>query len=288
MNSQYFEESLVSCAISLISESGYQVKPWCVEFGAGDGVSCSNTRKLIESDGFYSIQIEGDEHEYERLIKTYRGNDRVTVIRKWVSFEGDDRLDTVLSKTACPRDFCFLSIDIDGNDVHVFEAMCEYRPLLVMIEFNPSFPNEIEFKQPRNLGVQQGSSLRAIVNSARRKGYELIGVTNINALFVIDGLFGKFNMKTNDIADLYDNKRYLTNLAQLYDGSLVVSGNKTLIWHRISIEDDDIQVLPKSLRSYPASLLVRKIQGSRVLSEDDGVVRVDNIEWFRRMTIKVN
>ena len=39
-----------------------------------------------------------------------------------------------------PKDFDFLVIDIDSNDYYVWRAIQSFRPKVVMIECNRSFP----------------------------------------------------------------------------------------------------------------------------------------------------
>ncbi len=45
-----------------------------------------------------------------------------------------------------------------------------------------------------------------------------------------------------------------TKLFQLYDGTLKISGNNKLIWHKLPIDEDKLQVLPKRKRVYPAMI----------------------------------
>jgi len=122
----------------------------------------------------------------------------------------------------------------------------------VVVEFNPSIPNHISFIQSRDMRVQQGSSIKALVELGRKKGYELVAVTDTNAVFVLQELFGKFGISDNSLGALRTGHRYETVLFQLYDGTLVIEGNKELIWHHVPIDAEQLQVLPPSRRKYPA------------------------------------
>ena len=42
-----------------------------------------------------------------------------------------------------------------------------------------------------------------------------------------------------------------TSLYQLYDGTLKLAGCKKLLWHRIPIDEDKIQMLDKASRDFP-------------------------------------
>ena len=278
--SQFFEDLLIARAIDILKSSlDQKSEKWCVEFGAGDGIDCSNTYNLIQA-GFYSVQIEVNAKEFNLLSKNYFNNEKVALINEAVGFTSDDGLHTLLRRTQCPVQPLLLSIDIDGNDIYAWLALEHYRPNLVLIEFNPSFPNDIDFRQENNPSLFQGSSLLATTNVARDIGYELIGVTPINALFCAQEKFHLFNMRNNNINHLYDNSIYKTSLAQLYDGTLVLLGNDRLMWHRITIDPEDLQVLPKALRSYSASIDVRKVHNHRVATKGDPVVKLENITWL--------
>jgi hypothetical protein len=92
-------------------------------------------------------------------------------------------LDQLLSSITIPSNF-LLSIDIDGNDYYAWKAVKIYRPKIVIIEFNPTIPDPVEFIQPCNAKINQGSSLLALCKLAEEKSYHLISTTFTNAFFV--------------------------------------------------------------------------------------------------------
>ena len=182
----------------------------------------------------------------------------------FVSFEGPQSLDSILAKTSLPKNFDLFSLDIDGNEYHLWDSLRTYRPRVMLIEFNPTIPNDVAFIQPRDMTVFQGSSLRAFVELGERKGYELIAANETNAFFVVKELFPKFGITDNAIDVLHTDHRYETKLFQLYDGTLKLAGNTRLLWHNLPIDEDKLQVLPARKRKYPArvseSSLVRKLK----------------------------
>lgn len=275
--SQFEEYKLVARALEVI---GVTKGGWCVDFGAGDGYDSSNSYNLIVDHEFNSVQIEPDAHEFKLLQERYSDNATVYPIQDYVGLTNENGLHVLLKQTPCPHDFDFLSIDIDGNDIYAWMAIRDYSSKLVLIEFNPSFPSDVDWRQPCDPNVQQGNSLLATVNVAKKLGYELIAVTQINALFVRKELFHLFNMQDNAIGFLYDNKPYITTLAQLYDGRLVLLGNRRLMWHRIEIDEEAIQVLPKNLQSYYASTIVRKVVNKRVMERGVGGGNIAVSPWF--------
>jgi len=275
--SQFEEYKLIIRALEIIGVANHG---WCVDFGAGDGFDASNTYNLINDHGFSSVQIEPTETEYDLLKERFESNSRVYPIKGFVGLTEVDGLHVKLKKTPCPHDFDFLSIDIDGNDIYAWSAIRKYSAKLVLIEFNPSFPNAVDWRQPCDLNLQQGCSLRATVNVANDLGYELIAVTEINALFCRKEYFDLFGLIDNSIESLNNNDAYITTLAQTYDGRLVLLGNRNLMWHRVEIDEEAIQVLPKDLQSYNASTIVRKVVNKRVMSRGVGGNSPFLLPWF--------
>ncbi|CAM9162390.1 unnamed protein product [Heterosigma akashiwo] len=170
--------------MELLADGGNTMNKWCVEFGAWDGKHLSNTWSLINEHGWSSVQIEGDPEKFQELAARYCENPKVTCIQTLVDFEGASSLDAILSATAIPKDPDVVCIDIDGADYHVWESLETHNPKLIIVEFNPTIPNHVAFVQPRSMSVHQGSSLLALVDLGKRKGYELVCCTLFNAFFV--------------------------------------------------------------------------------------------------------
>ena len=225
---------------------------WCVEFGAWDGLVGSTTRRLILERGFSAVLIEGELARYTDLQKNYAGNDRVIPRNQFVGFTAADGLDAILAGTPAPVDFDFLTVDIDGNDYHVWNAVVKYRPKLVMIEFNPTIPPEVSFIQPADPAVNQGSSLTALVELGKTKNYELIAVLGVNAFFVTAELYPHFSLTDNRVEKLWTERDCVTYLFAGYDGRIFLRGCCKLPWQEGQpITESKVQVLPGFLRRYP-------------------------------------
>lgn len=232
---------------------------WCVEFCAGNGINFSNSYNLIVNKGWYSVQIEGDPIKYEELIKTHGENPKVICLNKYVSFSGADTLDNIFQKTSLPRSFDLLSIDIDGNDYYLWESLEHFRPKVIVIEFNPCIPNQVDWVQEKNMEVNQGCSLLSLINLGKRKGYELISATWFNGIFVDRQYYDLFEIEDNSIWQMYhDTYNSQTFVFQLFDGKIMVVGNDKLLWHdrKFNLEEmqEKIQVLPKEQRIFPAKI----------------------------------
>jgi hypothetical protein len=225
-----------------------------VEFGAGNDSHGSTSHRLIAgAEGYSAVLIEGVPEKYRYLCDLYGKNNKVTVFNKFVGFrDGDgDRLDLILSKTPIPRDFDFLSIDIDGNDYHVWNAITAYQPKLLMVEFNPTIPPEVQYVQPADPAVSFGSSLSALVDLGKTKGYELISVYGVNALFVRRENFARFGVRDNSVHTLWTKRDLVTYIFSGYDGRIALAGLQQLPWtYNIQFQTSRMQVLPRFLQKY--------------------------------------
>lgn len=248
-HSQPGEDGIIEKILEILPESDR----WCVEFGAWDGLYLTNTRHLISSKGFSAILIEADEKRFLELQRNYAHLEaRVTIMNKFVGFGVDDNLDCLLSSTPIPTDFDLLSIDIDGNDYHVWKRVEKYQPKVVVIEFNPTIPTEVRFVQPADPSINQGASLLSLVELGREKGYELVCVLQWNAFFVKKQYYPLFKMQTNDPQVLRTDLSGITYLFVGYDGKVLLRGACKLTWHHgVEIKESDFQILPRFLRRYP-------------------------------------
>lgn len=248
--SQFGEDGIIRHIFEKIGTTN----KWCIELGALNGTHHSNTRRLIAEEGWSAVLIEADPTYFEKLTEVYKDTPNAYPIQKFITFEGKDALDSVLAETPIPKDPDLFSLDIDGNEYHVWDSMHTYAPRVLVVEFNPSIPNEVTFIQPRDMRVFQGSSLRAIIALAKEKGYELAATNDTNGFFVRKDLFPKLGITDNSIETLRTDHQYETKLYQLYDGTLKISGFNKLFWHNIPIDEGKLQILPSAKRAYPARI----------------------------------
>lgn len=226
---------------------------WCLEFGAGDGLILSNTRHLIEKKGYSAVLIEADKTKFRDLERNYSNRNNVITINKFVGFGETDNLNQILSTTPVPYNFDFLSIDIDGNDYHVWKAISKYRPKAIVIEFNPTIPTHLRFVQPADPSINQGSSLLSLVELGMEKGYELVSVLTFNAFFIMREYYPLFQMESNAPEVLRTDLEGITYLFSGYDGRVFLHGCCRLPWHIIDLKESKVQHLPRVLRRYPGN-----------------------------------
>lgn len=246
---------------------------WCVDVGAWDGYHFSNTYNLIVNHASRSVLFEADRSRFVQLQTRYAANPRVVPRHAMVGFGSGDGLDALLAGTLIPKDYDVLSIDIDGNDYHVWRATTAYRPRVVLVEYNPTIPNCVEFVQEPAAGVTHGCGIRSLVALGREKGYELAAVTFANAVFVSSEYFGALGVSDNAIATLRPDEPGVTFLFSGYDGRVFLRGCRRLLWHDLDIDERRAQQLPGWLRSCPAQYgRVRRLLGRLYLA------------WRRRAT----
>ena len=246
VTSQAGEDGLIQRIFSMIGASN----KWCVEFGAWDGRHFSNSWNLLANKNWRGVLIEGDSARCAELRNTHAGHDGVHAVNRFVGLDAPDTLDAILAETPTPVDFDFLSIDVDGVDWHIWRTLVRYRPRLVVIEFNPSIPNDVYFVQDADPAVHHGSSLLAMIELGKEKRYQLVATTPINALFVREDLFEVFEIADNDIDAMHSPAEFESGIFQLYDGTLMIARCRRLLWAQVDIEQEAIQVLPPERRVF--------------------------------------
>lgn len=186
-----------------------------LEIGVENGLECNSLYLLHK--GWRGYWIEGNgahkafmEDKFGYVLK----NKRLSIGFAMVSRENVNNICSQVKPADTEIDF--LSIDIDGNDIYLFEAL-ESRPKVVCIEYNAKFPANISKKQvydPKRhwAGTDyMGSSLKALDEVGRKKGYRLVAtnLTGANAFFVRSDLAG-------DLFTADDTPEYLHNPPRYY------------------------------------------------------------------------
>lgn len=241
-------------------------KGWCVEFGAWDGKYHSNTWNLVHNRGWKAVYIEADERAFMQLEENSSSLPDVYSLNEFIEIDGASSLDSLLARTPIPKDFEFLVIDIDSNDWHIWKSLQGYRPKVVMIEFSEFCPPEIFYVKDPVAPGPSSASLAAVCELGKQKGYVLVAVIGGNAIFVLNELSNVFEIRDNSPEGMFQSFAN-TRLFQSYDGTLLLAGNRELIWRhqrdrtgevkRIHVTDEDIQVLPRGLRVFRPRLSYR-------------------------------
>lgn len=190
----------------------------CVEFGAADGITGSNVRRLWHDKGWKGTLFEAD--PAVALILKENLTPNATAFQTTVMPTGPTSIDEMIHEPVH-----FMVIDVDGNDYAIWAAM-KMSPTVMCVEFNPTIPPHISIHQ--NYSDEPyafGSSLLALIELGEKKHYTFIGATRCNAFFVQDALAKPFFRYERDPLVLFP----LTGYAYLitdYDGNALGVGEK--------------------------------------------------------------
>src|SRR5262249_37866482 len=245
VTSQIGQDGILAKIFDLIGEG----QKFCVEFGGWDGKHLSNTWDLIANKGWGGILVEDDPAKFRGLVATHP-YPRVKALNRFVHWQGEEALDNILAGNAAPPEIDLMSIYVDGNDWHIWKSLGEYRPRVVLIEFNPSIANDVFLVQYDDRRHNPGNSRLAMIVLGKQKGYSLVCANCWDAFFVVDELYGAFNIPDNGIDAMHFYPQAQTSLFQGYDGTLFTAGNRQLLWHNLGFAFDTIQLLPPQQRQY--------------------------------------
>jgi hypothetical protein len=164
-----------------------------IEFGIEDYRE-SNTRFLLVNDNWRGLVIDANP-DYITQIKTrdfYYRHDLTAIS----SFITKDNINQLIKSNGILGDIGLLSVDIDGNDYWVWEAINVVSPRIVVCEYNSLFGSKESVTIPYGEKFQRtvanysnlyfGASLKALCLLAQKKGYVFVGSNKAgsNAFFV--------------------------------------------------------------------------------------------------------
>jgi hypothetical protein len=249
--SQFGEDKVIQEILLKLSTIS-SLDKWACEFGAWDGLHLSNTANLIVNSGYSAVLIEADPKKFLEL-KQNMASYPVECINAFIDLEGLNTLDNVLSISSIPINFDILSIDIDGADYWILESLQKYRPKVIIIEFNPTIPKEVEFINPKDLSITQGSSIRSLARLAQEKNYKIVGITVCNIVLVGVEYEHAFSQEIITLENLPDPD-YVNRMWQTYDGRIHTQFELRLLWHDVRIPNQSFQVLAKSFLIFPDNM----------------------------------
>lgn len=214
--SQFGEDGMIAHLLDVIGVE-HRV---AVEFGASDGISCSNTARLWRDQGWKALLIEPDHQRFEELEGNAGPFDTICR-RALVTPTGPVSIDALLAEHDIDG-VDYMSIDIDGDDYWIFEAMTA-RPRIVSIEFNPTIPPHLSVR-PGYLGQTIGSSAKALVDLAAERGYRFVGASYCN-VFLVDQAeaAGRFDRYETNLERLFEPFRY-TYAVTDFEGRITLLG----------------------------------------------------------------
>jgi hypothetical protein len=168
-------------------------KKYFVEFGVQDYRE-SNTRFLLVNDNWSGLVMDGSAANIERIKKDmiYWAYD----LKPVQAFVTRENINELLRQNGVTGEIGLLSIDIDGNDFWIWQAIEVINPVIVVIEYNHRFGQQAAVTIPYKESFDRtktghgpfyfGASLQALCWLAKRKGYAFVGCSSngVNAFFV--------------------------------------------------------------------------------------------------------
>jgi hypothetical protein len=196
--SQTDEDGILLYIFSVIGTSNRL----CVEICAGDGIEC-NAANLLINHGWHGLLVDGDTNHIARGKRFYATLKATRIyppklVQAWVT---RDHVNDLIAKNGFSGEVDLLSLDLDGVDYWIWDAIDVIDPRVVVLEYQDilgperswTVPYSDDFNSSRYSMTDAmpnfaGASLGAFVKLARRKGYRLVGVNRygFNAFFVRD------------------------------------------------------------------------------------------------------
>ena len=163
-----------------------------VEFGGWDGAFLSNTYYFRKHENWRGLLLEGDNNK----VNTVKNRDEINLHSEWLT---EENINQIFKKYDVPQKFDLLSIDVDSEDYYIWKGLTNYEANVVIIEFNPSLPNEIPLMVKKNQTNTKigyfGGNLLCFYRLAKTKGYEFVTTVRWNAIFIKKELLNKLNIE---------------------------------------------------------------------------------------------
>jgi hypothetical protein len=176
----------------ILRRIGVGAQSYFVEFGVESGRE-GNCVYLADVAGWRGLFMDGDERFFSGLQQKYRASELVHTTLAMVTPQNVQEL---FAAAGVPPEPDVLSIDVDGADYWIWDAIEDYRPRVVVVEYNSTLDPRRRLVQPadREGGWDGtdffGASLAAMRSLGERKGYRLAHaeLSGVNAFFVRDDL----------------------------------------------------------------------------------------------------
>jgi hypothetical protein len=164
-----------------------------IEFGVED-FSEANCRFLLMKDHWSGFVIDGSQTNMDRLHRSYYYWSHP--LKSKASFITRENVAQLLDESGMDKELGILSVDIDGVDYHVLEALEAWQASIVIVEYNAIFGHQRAVSVPYDAAfvrskahtsnVYYGASLPAFEQLLSSRGYALVGINSVgsNAFFV--------------------------------------------------------------------------------------------------------
>lgn len=203
----------------------------CVEICAGAGFEC-NTSNLLINHGWHGLLVDGNEAAVKQGQEFYKRHPCTYVyppvfVHRWIT---RDNINEVLGSNGFEGEIDLLSLDLDGVDYWIWDAITVIKPRVVVAEYQDiigsdravTVPYSDDFNSsiyPMTLGMPNfsGASLPAFVKLATKKGYRLVGCNRLgyNAFFVLNPL-GEKQIPAIDVRECFKHPKVQWGMKERY------------------------------------------------------------------------
>lgn len=169
-----------------------------VEFGSDDGVN-SNSANLYFNFGWHGLFIDANARSIKRGKKFFSKYPHNFFYQpKFIcSKVSRENINQLIGGAGFRGEIGLLSIDIDGNDYWIWDAIDVISPKVVVVETHNEFglnnivvPYDPNYFYPGKHKIYHGASPVAMTKLANRKGYRLVGANELgfNFIFIKNGI----------------------------------------------------------------------------------------------------
>lgn len=188
--SSHGEDGIIARIFELI----HPTSRYCVDIGAGDGITGSNT---------YLLRLQGWNCSlFDRI-------NEILAFKLYKEFITADNVNETFKKYRIPPNLDLLCID-NYNEFYIWNILDEkYRPAVVLIKYNASllaYEDKVAKYRPFYCGDGTnyfGASIIALYNLGRKKGYSLVYAESIgmNLFFIRDDILKEKDLHFKNMND---------------------------------------------------------------------------------------
>ncbi|MEO0406422.1 MAG: hypothetical protein AAF289_03625 [Cyanobacteria bacterium P01_A01_bin.135] len=165
-----------------------------VEFGIGNGLE-NNTLALLFED-WSGLWIDASTRSVNAINKHFSkiiASQRLQISHSFITV---DNINALISASISADEVDLLSVDVDGNDYHILNAIACVSPRVIVVEYNAKFTPPIlycmDYDEAHTWRKDDcfGASLKFFEAALAQKGYCLVGcnISGVNAFFVRNDL----------------------------------------------------------------------------------------------------
>jgi hypothetical protein len=220
VSSQWGEDGIIEWLVQRLGD----LPESFIEFGV-ENYRESNTRFLLQHRNWRGLVIDGsDAHvDFIRRDAISWRHDLSAVS----SFITKDNINQLIKNASFGGEIGILSVDIDGMDYWVWEAIDSVNPIIIIAEYNSVFGDKLPLTIPYNprftrssahySNLYYGLSIRAAENLANSRGYTMIGTNRAGS--------NVFFVRNDRASAILDRVRIVDDRPSLFREARDVNGN---------------------------------------------------------------